>query len=560
MATVVEMFRDSLTRLSVGRWPLPSPFAGYVWVALVIAAALALCVLPGDTPFLAMLFCYPLVALSAVLFGAGPGLVTLALSEILIAAVLFPLDRQPGGGRDYAIALAALAASAGLVSVVIGRRRGVQRRLADIEEKLRRLLAGAHVGIAQIEAGGLVLEANGAFAMMTGYRVRDRLRGAPPVADGDTELIAADGSALPVHLHRIRFFSGGAEQGWWLIEDLRERRATDARIARLLREQRAVIENPQIGIGLQQGSRIVWANKAMANMFGYPLEEFLTMRSDDLYWSREARELTKRDAAQVCARGEVYHGLVKGRRRDGTSCWVEITSSPVGDRATNEWVVTAADVSERRRIDREFIEAANRERAALGHDLHDGLGQELTGMSLLVGGLADRLRRGQPVDLAQVERLEAIAARATSACRGIARGLVPLGDLGTSLVSALTDYVAVEVATYGLDVRFVPALHAPLRLSADGQDQLFRIAQEALANARRHAGATKIEIGLEVEADTVQLTIRDDGCGVPGGSRQGGGLGLKIMGRRAERIGGTLLVAPNPAGGTIVTCRCFQVP
>lgn len=559
MATVVDRFRDSVTQLSVGRRPVPVAY-GYAWAAVLTAAALALYVLPGDTPFLAMLICYLLVALSAVMFGTGPGLVTLALSEILIAAVLFPLDRQAGGSHDYVIALAAFGASAGFVSVVIGRRRGVERQFADIEEKRRRLLAGAHVGIAQIGADGLVLEANGAFAMITGYRARDRLRGAPPVADGDVELVAADGSALPVHLHRIRFFSRGVEQGWWLIEDLRERRATDARIARLLREQRAVIENPQIGIGLQQGSRIVWANTAMATMFGYPLEEFLKIRSDDLYWSREARELTKRDAAQVCARGDVYHGLIKGRRRDGTSCWVEITSSRVSDASTNEWVVTAADVSERRGIDREFIDAANRERAALGHDLHDGLGQELTGMSLLVGGLADRLRRGKQVDLAEVERLEGIAARATSTCRGVARGLVPLGDLGTSLVSALTDYVAVEVATYGLDVRFVPALHAPLRLSADGQDQLFRIAQEALANARRHAGAKRIEIGLEVEADTVQLTIRDDGCGIAAASRQGSGLGLKIMGRRAERIGGTLLIAPNPTGGTVVTCRCFQVP
>ncbi len=558
-ATIGEPVRAPWSRLADGVAAMPDGRAGYVWAAVLVGCGLAVRLLLVGSYSFAMLTFYPLIVLSAVLFGAGPGLLALGIAEFVIATVFFPHDPNVAHGRHGAVALTVFAGSAGALCLVIGRLRAAQLRLLAVEQKLHHLLAGAHVGIAQVDSSGTVLEANGAFSAITGYRVRQRLAGDGRPGDGDTEFACADGTGVPVHLHRIRFWLNGDIHDWLLIDDLRERRESEARLGRLLREQRAVIENPQVGIALQHGSRIVWANPAMARMFGYTQEEFTQLSSNDLYWSRQARDLTVRDAAEVCGRGEVYHGLVKGRRKDGSSCWVEFTSAYAADAADNEWVVTATDVSERRRIDREVIDAANRERAKLGYDLHDGLGQELTGMSLLVGGLADLVRRGEAVQLAQIERLEAVAARATATCRGIARGLSPVGDLGTSLVSALADFAEVQARTYDLDVRFVPVLHAPLRLSSDGQDQMFRIAQEAVANARRHAEARAIGIGLEVEADTVRLTISDDGKGLPANARHGNGLGLKVMRRRAERIGGSLLIAPGPTGGTVVTCQCFQI-
>ena len=557
-ATLDESILDRPARLA-GRLRIqPDSGPGYACAVLLIVAGLVLRLLfVRSMSFSAVTFA-PLVILAALFFGARPGLVALLLADVFMARVFFPHDPNVADATSAATRLALFTVSIGLICLLVARLRAAQRQFAEVAGRLRHLLADAHLGFAELDATGLVLQANAAFSATTGYRVRQRMAGGDRLEEGDTEVVGADGSPVPVHLHRISIGSGGAEQRWLLIDDLRERRATDARLGRLLCEQRAVIENPQIGIGLQKGSRIVWANRALAGMFGYTVDELTRMTSTELYWSRQARDLTVRDAAQVCGRGEVYHGLIKGRRKDGSACWVEFTVAYVGDPAANEWIVTATDVSERRRIDREVIDAANRERAKLGYDLHDGLGQELTGMSLLVGGIADLVRRGEPVRLAQIERLEAVAARATATCRGIARGLSPIGDLGTSIVSAMADFVAVQVETYGLDVRFVPALHAPLRLSSDSQDQLFRIAQEAVSNARRHADAKAIVIGLEVETDTVRLTITDDGRGLGADARQGSGLGLKVMRRRAERIGGSLLVAPGAAGGTVVTCQCFQ--
>ena len=557
-ATIDEPILDSPPRLAGWLRVQPDSWQGYACAILLIVGGLAVrLLLVRSMSFPALTFA-PLVILAALFFGPRPGLVALLLADVFIARVFFRHDPNVTDATTAATRLAVFTASIGLVCLLVARLRAAQRQFAALEDQLRRLLADAHLGFAELDATGLVLQANAAFSAITGYRVQQRMAGGSRLEEGDTEVVNADGRLVPVHLHRIIVGSRDAEQRWLMIDDLRERRATDARLGRLLCEQRAVIENPQIGIGLQKRSRIVWANRALADMFGYTVEELTRMTSTELYWSRQARDLTVRDAAQVCSRGEVYHGLIKGRRKDGSSCWVEITSACVADPAANEWIVTATDVSERRRIDREVIDAANRERAKLGYDLHDGLGQELTGLSLLVGGVADLVRRGEPVQLAQIERLEAVAARATATCRGIARGLSPLGDLGTSIVSAMADFVAVQVETYGLDVRFEPALHAPLRLSSDSQDQLFRIAQEAVSNARRHADASKIVIGLEVETDSVRLTIRDDGRGLGADARKGSGLGLKVMRRRAERIGGSLLVAPGAAGGTVVTCQCFQ--
>jgi signal transduction histidine kinase len=101
---------------------------------------------------------------------------------------------------------------------------------------------------------------------------------------------------------------------------------------------------------------------------------------------------------------------------------------------------------------------------------------------------------------------------------------------------------------------------APIRLGADALDNLYRISQEAVANARRHGRARSIKVTLHIQPTLVRLDILDDGVGMPKAATDSGGIGLKIMKFRASTIGARLVIGPGPHGGTLVSVVCPQLP
>ncbi|TLZ23631.1 MAG: histidine kinase, partial [Gammaproteobacteria bacterium] len=99
---------------------------------------------------------------------------------------------------------------------------------------------------------------------------------------------------------------------------------------------------------------------------------------------------------------------------------------------------------------------------------------------------------------------------------------------------------------------------APIRLQLPSTDHLFRIAQEGLTNALKHASAHSIKVTLDVQPDTLRLEIEDDGIGIPPDATESAGLGLKIMHYRAELIGARLSIGPGETAGTRLVCECPQ--
>ncbi len=187
------------------------------------------------------------------------------------------------------------------------------------------------------------------------------------------------------------------------------------------------------------------------------------------------------------------------------------------------------------------LEAQEGERLRVAQELHDGIGQTLTGVVLQLG----RAARHVP-DEAREDVLEAqeTARDSLEEVRRIARRLRPeaLDDLGlASALRVLGERVA-EQAGLHVDV------HVQTGLEFDEQAELvvYRVAQEALTNVARHAGAQRAEVRLERR----RLEIDDDGCGLPEGSEGGGILGMR---ERAVLIGAVLRLIPSPLGGTRVT-------
>lgn len=214
------------------------------------------------------------------------------------------------------------------------------------------------------------------------------------------------------------------------------------------------------------------------------------------------------------------------------------------------------DVTERRWLEQRLLTAIDAEQQRIGADLHDGLGQKLTGLACVAAALRERLRQLDGQSAEQASLIAALSNDATIETRALARGLCPVQLEQTGgLVAALAELVDSASVIHGVHGRFRSSEDA---FEADHLTavQLYRIAQEAVNNAVRHGASRHIEITLTSADDEWCLTIADDGCGFSADSRQrlrrGG---LRLMEYRATTIGGSVTIDSEPGLGTRIICR-----
>ncbi|HXA14310.1 MAG TPA: sensor histidine kinase [Opitutaceae bacterium] len=261
------------------------------------------------------------------------------------------------------------------------------------------------------------------------------------------------------------------------------------------------------------------------------------------YWNRFM------DLAVYCVVVWVIHVLI--------SLWQQLDQ-----RVRQRTAALEQAVATRNQLQNQLFEVSRRERSAIGHDLHDGLGQHLTATAIATNLLAGQLAaRGDPA-AGDARAIEKLIQEGIGKTRQIARGLLLAAIEPGELIPELE-----ELATNIRQEQRVPCRFTQ-QGDCDGLDasiasHLFYIAQEAAHNAVRHAQPTLLEISLVKEGATLVLTVTDNGTGLPPLDSQQPGMGLRIMVHRAELIGGELSIKPAPGGGTRVHCRLplsSQVP
>jgi two-component system sensor histidine kinase DegS len=192
---------------------------------------------------------------------------------------------------------------------------------------------------------------------------------------------------------------------------------------------------------------------------------------------------------------------------------------------------------------------AEQERSRIAREIHDGVAQSIYMLSLNLETAAE-MAASEP-DLGQrLTRLVTLAKQALLEVRHYIFDLKPLLRGDASLAESLQSQVREFTAVSGLEVELTAVGQEP-RLPTATTTALYRIAQEALANAYRHAGASRIGIRLVFEERSVRLEVFDDGIGFAGDG--GSGRGLRNIRQRAEEIGGELAVKSVPGEGTSVT-------
>lgn len=237
----------------------------------------------------------------------------------------------------------------------------------------------------------------------------------------------------------------------------------------------------------------------------------------------------------------------------GSGCEVILLSFALADRITLIRREKEKEMQERSRLEHEILHISDQERRRISHDLHDGLCQQLSSAlvrcSLLEEKLTDDKRyRGE---LAQ---LSSLLEESVDHAYDLSRGLWPVEQDSYGLGHSLEELTRRQAASSGIAIGFRRELSCE-ECVCGGAAQLYRIAQEAIANAVKHSGAGRIDVALICrDHEGFTLTVRDNGAGRTPGSTTKGGMGTGIMAYRANAAGGSLNIGDAEGGGTHVTC------
>jgi signal transduction histidine kinase len=226
-------------------------------------------------------------------------------------------------------------------------------------------------------------------------------------------------------------------------------------------------------------------------------------------------------------------------------------SIDIGDQPAE--LVFAVDVTERRAFGQALMDAIGGEQRRIAEELHDGLGQELTGLALSVRALANRAQKERDVISVDLDQLAVLATNCIQDAHRIVQGLSPLTNADGNLDVAL-EALAQRSSLSGTSVTFHSRHEVAPLVELKVRNHLYRIAQEAVQNALKHSGAKSINIELWSRAAGLTLSVIDDGQGMNAETAGGTGLGMRTMRFRASAIGGRLSFRRAAGGGNSVVC------
>jgi PAS domain S-box-containing protein len=298
--------------------------------------------------------------------------------------------------------------------------------------------------------------------------------------------------------------------------------------------------------------RYLFANRRYASLHGKVPEQVIGKRVTEVVRQELYESFSGRTARAL--RGEtVSHEYRTLLDLDGGlhDLHVDLLPEVAADGHVAGYFVLVLDVTNRVQLERDVIRAAESERLSVARDLHDGLGQALTGISLALRALAGKLDQEGSKQVSTVANLTATAQKTIEQARQYTRLLAP--TLQGGLFSALQTLVSEVSTLYDLECSLQgPPEDVPIAPSI--AIHLYRIAQESVNNAARHGRASTIKIDCRIENQSFVLEVSDDGLGIPATSERREGMGLKSMYYRARMIGGTLRINALEGGGTEVSC------
>ncbi|MCC6849579.1 MAG: PAS domain-containing protein [Deltaproteobacteria bacterium] len=325
---------------------------------------------------------------------------------------------------------------------------------------------------------------------------------------------------------------------------------------------RTLVDNSQTCIYVKDAAgRYLLMNRRYEDIFHVSSADFLGRTDDDIFPPDVARTLRDNDV-EVMRRNEPIEFEEVVPQDDGSHTYVSVKMPLRDEHGRAEGVCgISTDITQRReterqlrRLTQQLVTVREEERQRLSFRIHDEICQELTGITFMLEATARRIGPERADDLAELTRAQRQLAHVIDHLRAVARGLHPvvLRDLGLA-ASLRTLAQTMSTPRLTVDTAIAPTLPP---LGANVALALYRIAQEAVLNAIRHADTHAIRVSVQPAADEVVLIVADDGLGFDPGTVGTRSLGLLGMEQRATAVGGRLAIESAPGRGTRIVFSC----
>jgi len=250
---------------------------------------------------------------------------------------------------------------------------------------------------------------------------------------------------------------------------------------------------------------------------------------------------------------------VTGLRKDGTTFPMYLAVSEVNVNGQRLYTGIVRDITEQRRLEQEVLRISEHERHRIGQDLHDGLGQMLTGISMINRNIASSLEEESHPLADEVGEITTLVKEADEYARSLSRGLIPVEFEGQGLKAALERMMKNAEKLFNITCRF----DAPDNIyfeDSTNLTHLYRIVQEATSNAVKHGNATEIDISIKNDNERLVIKIEDNGTGFSDDWEKDRGLGVRIMQFRSRLIGANLEIEDSEKlGGAAINVTMYPV-
>jgi PAS domain S-box-containing protein len=302
-----------------------------------------------------------------------------------------------------------------------------------------------------------------------------------------------------------------------------------------------------------EGNIISW-NLGAERIYGYNEAEAMKMNISRILPDHKQDEMIS--LARRLLKGENIEFFETQRlTKNNRILDISLTATLLKDEKGKPFAITTTerDITERRFLEKEILDITEKERELIGQEMHDGMGQVLTGIAVKCKGLALKLKGKSSEEMKDALTISKLANKAIAQTRDLAKMLYPVDIETGGLVSALEMLASNAEKTMEVTCRFRCGKSVSVKNLVEAK-QIYRITQEAITNAIKHGKAKNINIKLRFTKSGIVLSVKNDGLDFPKLSTRTKGLGLKIMKYRTDLIGGSLDIRKGDKGGTVVTC------